>query len=63
MAGVNVCMFCNVAHQIPTEQTSRLGTKEVYMTKLLRIVKDKALVKSTDITMKFTLSALWNLTG
>ena len=30
--------------------------------KLLQIVKQKAEVRSVDITLKFTLSALWNLT-
>jgi Zyg-11 family protein len=33
------------------------------MKKLLRLVKGKKEAKNVDITMKFTLSALWNLTG
>ena len=33
------------------------------MRKLLSIVKQKTEVQAVDITMKFTLSALWNLTG
>ncbi len=32
------------------------------MKKLLNIVKDKMAGQTVDITMKFTLSALWNLT-
>ena len=49
--------------QIPTEQTSQLGAKANYMKKLLDIVKSKMNMQAVDITMKFTLSALWNLTG
>ncbi len=49
--------------QIPTEQTSQLGAKAAYMKKLLNIVKNKMDEKAVDVTMKFTLSALWNLTG
>jgi len=49
--------------QIPTEQTSQLGAKASYMKKLLNIVKEKTENESSDITMRFTLSALWNLTG
>ena len=48
--------------QIPTAQTSQLGTNASYMTKLLYIVKEKMNSVAVDITMKFTLSALWNLT-
>ena len=32
------------------------------MSKLLAMVRTKVETKSVDITMKFTLSALWNLT-
>lgn len=33
------------------------------MRKLLKIVRNKVETQSVDITIKFTLSALWNLTG
>ncbi len=33
------------------------------MKKLLRLVRDKMAEREVDVTMKFTLSALWNLTG
>lgn len=49
--------------QISTEQTSILGAKGRYMKKLLNIVEDKIHAGSIDMTLKFTLSALWNLTG
>ena len=51
-----------VALQISTDQTSQLGAKPNYMKKLLTIVKLKMEGLDVDITMKFTLSALWNLT-
>lgn len=35
----------------------------MYMKKLLSMIKDKVNERNCDITMKFTLSALWNLTG
>ena len=49
--------------QIPTMETSLLGAEARYMTKMLDIVKDKMQQASVDVTMRFTLSALWNLTG
>jgi len=33
------------------------------MAKLLSIVFEKLSTRTVDVTMKFTLSALWNLTG
>jgi len=33
------------------------------MSKLLTIVCEKLSTQTIDVTMKFTLSALWNLTG
>lgn len=39
-----------------------LGAQPQYMSKLLSMVRSKVQSKSVDITMKFTLSALWNLT-
>lgn len=49
--------------QISTSETSSLGAKPLYMERLLRIVKSKLFAGEVDIMMKFTLSALWNLTG
>lgn len=40
-----------------------LGAKARYMKKMLELVKQKVENKVIDITLKFTLSALWNLTG
>lgn len=54
--------ICSIlAAKISTVQTTWLGTKR-NMVKLLQIVKQKADSKTVDITLKFTLSALWNLT-
>lgn len=39
-----------------------LGAQPQYMSKLLTMVRSKVETKCVDITMKFTLSALWNLT-
>ena len=41
---------------------SELGSKPNYMKKLLSIVRDRTQEAVVDITLKFTLSALWNLT-
>lgn len=54
--------ICSIlAAKISTAETSQLGAP-LYMKKLLSIVKDKIDEGTVDITMKFTLSALWNLT-
>jgi Zyg-11 family protein len=50
------------AAKISTEQTSQLGSHSNYMKKLLSIVRERMQESVIDITMKFTLSALWNLT-
>ncbi|KAK2191886.1 hypothetical protein NP493_43g02052 [Ridgeia piscesae] len=62
MNRMSVAICGILAAKIPSEQTSRLGAKQSYMNKLLTIVRGKADNQSVDITMKFTLSALWNLT-
>lgn len=55
--------ICSIlAAKISTEETSKLGANAKYMRKLLSMVSSKIANKSSDITMKFTLSALWNLT-
>uniref|UniRef100_UPI001C4013EA Protein zyg-11 homolog B n=1 Tax=Homo sapiens TaxID=9606 RepID=UPI001C4013EA len=45
-----------------TEQTAQLGTELFIVRQLLQIVKQKTNQNSVDTTLKFTLSALWNLT-
>ncbi|XP_068558043.1 protein zyg-11 homolog isoform X3 [Cebidichthys violaceus] len=48
--------------QLSTEETALLG-KDVFIVKqLLAIVQQKAMVGVVDSTLKFALSALWNLT-
>jgi len=55
--------ICGIlAAKISTEETSLLGSKPQYMGKLLQIVQLKLDGGEVDITLKFTLSALWNLT-
>jgi len=49
--------------QIPTDQTSRLGGDRHYMQKFLSIIDSKINCRVIDTTLKFTLSALWNLSG
>lgn len=58
---MNVLHF--VAAKISTSETSQLGSNPRYMSKLLTIVCEKLSTQTVDVTMKFTLSALWNLTG
>jgi Zyg-11 family protein len=54
--------ICGIlAAKITTEQTSRLGGDRRYMRKLLAIIDAKVNARIVDITLKFTLSALWNL--
>ncbi|XP_030757278.1 protein zyg-11 homolog [Sitophilus oryzae] len=55
--------ICSIlASKVSTEETSDLGARPVYMRKLLAIVQSKTDSGIADITLKFTLSALWNLT-
>lgn len=55
--------ICSIlAAKISTAQTTLLGSKSVYMRKLLSLVKRRMEERAVDITLKFTLSALWNLT-
>ena len=53
----------NHISQISTQKTSQLGAKPRYMRKMLQLVRQKIENNAVDITLKFTLSALWNLTG
>lgn len=59
---MSVAICSILAAKISTVQTSLLGGQPHYMSKLLTMVRSKVQSKSVDITMKFTLSALWNLT-
>lgn len=55
--------ICSIlAAKVSTGETSVLGAKPVYIRKLLSMVHSRVETKLSDITMKFTLSALWNLT-
>ncbi len=41
---------------------TKLGSQSRYMNKLLSIVRKKVADRTIDVTLKFSLSALWNLT-
>ncbi|XP_035214412.1 protein zyg-11 homolog B-like isoform X1 [Stegodyphus dumicola] len=62
MNRMSVAICSILAARISTVETSNLGEKSAYMIRLLDIVKSKADHGEIDIMMKFTLSALWNLT-
>lgn len=62
MNRMSVAICSILAAKISTSETSQLGSEPKYMHKLLRLVRAKKDAKTVDITMKFTLSALWNLT-
>ncbi|KAL3271543.1 hypothetical protein HHI36_022020 [Cryptolaemus montrouzieri] len=70
-----LCAFCDnnisrmavaicsiLAAKISTAETSKLGARPTYMRKLLDMVENRVENIISDITLKFTLSALWNLT-
>ena len=63
MGRMSVAICSILAAKISTSETTVLGSTPKYMRKLLSIVKTKMEGTSLDITLKFTLSALWNLTG
>lgn len=55
--------ICSIlAAKISTSETSFLGTRPHYMETLLQIVRNRLNSIDPDIMLKFTLSALWNLT-
>ncbi|GFT51966.1 protein zyg-11 homolog [Nephila pilipes] len=62
MNRMSVAICSILAARISTVETSNLGAKTDYMNRLLDIVKTKKEQGDIDIMMKFTLSALWNLT-
>ncbi|XP_075228477.1 protein zyg-11 homolog B-like isoform X2 [Lycorma delicatula] len=62
MNRMSVAICSILAAKIATCETSKLGAEPRYMRKLLELVRNKMDSDNVDITMKFTLSALWNLT-
>merc|ERR1719193_1549766 len=62
MNRMSVAICSILAAKISTEETSELGSQSNYMKKLLSIVRERTEEMIVDVTMKFTLSALWNLT-
>jgi len=62
MNRMSVAICSILAAKISTEETSELGSHASYMKKLLSIVRNRMQENIMDITLKFTLSALWNLT-
>uniref|UniRef100_A0A8B9KCM9 Zyg-11 homolog (C. elegans) n=1 Tax=Astyanax mexicanus TaxID=7994 RepID=A0A8B9KCM9_ASTMX len=56
--GLSYCFL----HQLSTEQTAQLGAELFIVKQLLHIVRQKTSQGTVDATLKFTLSALWNLT-
>ncbi|KAH3898226.1 protein zyg-11 homolog B-like [Dreissena polymorpha] len=62
MNRMSVAICSILAAKISTQKTSQLGAKTRYMKKMLQLVRQKIENNHVDITLKFTLSALWNLT-
>ncbi|CAL1542443.1 unnamed protein product [Lymnaea stagnalis] len=62
MNRMSVAICSILAAKISTEQTTILGAKARYMKKLLMLVEERLVIRELDITLRFTLSALWNLT-
>ncbi|XP_071348588.1 protein zyg-11 homolog isoform X2 [Trachinotus anak] len=58
---MTVAVISILVAKLSTEQTAQLS-KDVFIMKLLAIVQQKAMVGVVDSTLKFALSALWNLT-
>lgn len=63
MGRMSVAICSILAAKISTSETTVLGSTPKYMRKLLKMVRTKMESNQVDITLKFTLSALWNLTG
>ncbi|XP_059840203.1 protein zyg-11 homolog [Hypanus sabinus] len=62
MQRMAVAIISILAAKLSTEQTAQLGTELFIVKKLLHIVEQKTSQSLVDTTLKFTLSALWNLT-
>uniref|UniRef100_A0A674B9B4 Protein zyg-11 homolog n=1 Tax=Salmo trutta TaxID=8032 RepID=A0A674B9B4_SALTR len=57
-----VAVISILVAKLSTEQTTQLGADIFVMKQLLGIVQQKAMAGVVDSTLKFALSALWNLT-
>ncbi|XP_076151231.1 protein zyg-11 homolog isoform X1 [Alosa pseudoharengus] len=57
-----VAIVSILVSKLTTEETTRLGAEAFIMEQLLSIVQQKASAGVVDSTLKFALSALWNLT-
>ncbi|XP_010888483.2 protein zyg-11 homolog isoform X1 [Esox lucius] len=57
-----VAIISILVAKLSTEQTTQLGADIFIMKQLLGIVQQKAMTGVVDSTLKFALSALWNLT-
>uniref|UniRef100_A0A674PP46 Zyg-11 family member, cell cycle regulator n=1 Tax=Takifugu rubripes TaxID=31033 RepID=A0A674PP46_TAKRU len=62
MQRMAVAIISILAAKLSTEQTAQLGAEMFIVKQLLHIVRQKATQVMVDATLKFTLSALWNLT-
>ena len=56
-------LFLHLFLQIPTNQTPHIWSKNSFMRKMLAHIRDKIDSGSYDITIEYTLSELWSLTG
>uniref|UniRef100_A0AAR2L8C8 Protein zer-1 homolog-like C-terminal domain-containing protein n=1 Tax=Pygocentrus nattereri TaxID=42514 RepID=A0AAR2L8C8_PYGNA len=62
MQRMAVAIISILAAKLSTEQTAQLGAELFIVKQLLHIVRQKTSQGTVDATLKFTLSALWNLT-
>ncbi|XP_066547742.1 protein zyg-11 homolog [Amia ocellicauda] len=62
MQRMAVAIISILAAKLSTEQTAQLGAELFIVRQLLHIVRQKTAQSLVDTTLKFTLSALWNLT-
>ncbi|KAF4070895.1 hypothetical protein AMELA_G00278780 [Ameiurus melas] len=62
MQRMAVAIISILAAKLSTEQTAQLGAELNIVKQLLHIVRQKTSQGTVDATLKFTLSALWNLT-
>ncbi|XP_051511189.1 protein zyg-11 homolog isoform X1 [Myxocyprinus asiaticus] len=62
MQRMAVAIISILAAKLSTEQTAHLGAELFIVKQLLHIVRQKTCQVVIDATLKFTLSALWNLT-
>ncbi|KAG7316712.1 hypothetical protein KOW79_020253 [Hemibagrus wyckioides] len=62
MQRMAVAIISILAAKLSTEQTAQLGAELYIVKQLLHIVRQKTCQGTVDATLKFTLSALWNLT-